>query len=214
MDIIQQLERLKPKSLELKKFSNNAIIFKEEDNAEGVYILKEGNVKVLKNDAKKNSVLLWTAEEGEPFGVVPFFLGSENYTCSIQVGEKASLLYFLSYEEFTQLLEEHAEFKLELLAKLCEQISFMELRSKAILLSKTDERIINTLLFLATKKHRIKKNLRLEFSLSELAEMVGASIGHTRKKIRHLKKERIINYGNNWFEINDIERLKFTKSIH
>jgi len=43
--------------------------------------------------------------------------------------------------------------------------------------------------------------------------MVGASKNYTRKKIRILKNENLIDYGNNWFEINDIERLKRAKEL-
>jgi len=213
MKNIQLLEKLHSKQFKLKEFSNNTTIFEEGEKAYGVYFLKAGNVKVFKNNLKGKPIFLWTAEIGEPFGVVSYFMKSKNYTCSLIAEKKISTLIYVPYKEFSLLLSKYPEFKSGLLSNLCEQINHMELRSKTVLFSKTNERIINTLLFFAAKREQAKKRLHLEFSLTDLAEMVGASKNYTRKKIRILKNENLIDYGNNWFEINDIERLKRAKEL-
>ena len=144
--------------------------------------------------------------------LVSFFQNTSLYCCTVKANHTEPSLYFLPNKVFLDLLNQHPELKLKLLKRLCEGISFMEMRSKYFLFNSIDERIIETLIFLANREGEKKLNLRFEFSMKDFTEMVGASLGYIRKRVKNLKNKELIDYGRNWLVINDLEKLKLARN--
>ncbi len=187
-------------------------VFNEGNTASGVYYILNNHVRILKDDQQGQPQFLWSAGPGEIIGLTSFFHGKGKYTCSALSGKKPCRIVHIPNEEFTELLKQSPTLKRKLLKLLCQRIHFMEVRTKNMLYLSIDERIVETLLFLAKKDHPNtepnKKELLINYSITELAEMVGASLEYFRRRIKKLKSQRIIDYGKHGFFINDLHQLQ------
>ena len=188
-------------------------IFAEGDPAKGLYYVIDNYVKILKPDELVYPTLLWYAKSRELFGLKSFFHGDKKYTYSAVTGEQPCNLIFISNEKFSALLKQYPVLEQKLLKMLCDRINFIEMRTKNILFQSIDERIIETLLFLTSKENDGQltggqKNLRINYTKRQLAEMVGTSIEYLRRRIKELKSHELIDYGRNWLSIRDMDRLK------
>lgn len=187
-------------------------IFLEGQPVTGLYFVLENSCKILKKDANGNDVFLWFAKTDEIIGLTSFFHENNTYTCSAYTGKKPCKFIFFSADEFTNLINHYPLFKAQILKTLCNRINFMELRFSHILLKTIDQRIIETLVFLASKEitdtNGQTKRLTINYSIAELSEMVGASLEYLKRKVRALKKQKLIDYGKNWFVIQDLNKLR------
>lgn len=188
-------------------------VFTEGDPANGLYYLIDNDVKIQKYDLKEKTLFLWFAKPGELIGLTSFFQGTGNFTCSAVAGERSCQLIFFPNEQFKDILKQHPNFKNNILKMLCNRISFMEMRTKNMLYQNIDERLIETLLFLAVKESNkkivpIQSDLQINYTKKELAEMVGASTEYLRRRIKELKDKKAIDYSNNWFLVKDLNRLR------
>ncbi|MBL4707259.1 MAG: Crp/Fnr family transcriptional regulator [Flavobacteriales bacterium] len=209
METVSIFEKLTPEGkAKTCCFKAGETIYNEGEEIKGVYLLKDGCVRISKKNKMGKSTFLWSAKPGEPLGFISIFQGSDYYTSSVITGEQISELLLYSKKEFVQLLSQHLELKLMLFRMLCKRIHFMEIRSKKMLSQSTDERIVETLLFLASNKKENNKCLRIDYSIKELNEIIGGSQDYLQKKIKNMKDKKLIDYGINWLVINDIEKLR------
>ncbi len=173
----------------------------------------DNHLKILTNDQKGKPVFLWFAKPNELVGLTTYFQNDRKYTCTAIAGDMPCKVIFIPNHHFTKLLKAYPAIKHQLLKILCDRITFMEKRTKNMLHQSIDERIIETLLFLAAKENHQAPDhkpsgLRINFSTKELAEMVGASLEYLRRRIKHLKNTGLIDYGRNWLTIRDMNRLR------
>jgi len=192
-------------------YNSGEPIFSQGEAVRGVYYVSENHIRIIREAPNGNATFLWFAKPKELVGLTSFFQNNGQYTCSAIAGEKPCTVVFLTNEAFANLYNQHPRFKQKLLRTLCERIRFMEIRTESILYQNIDKRIIETLLFLATKEnsdHQRQKNLRINYTKKELAEMVGASLEYLKTRIRELKSMQLIDYGRGWLSINDVEKLR------
>lgn len=188
-------------------------LFLEGGSADGLYYIVENDVKMLKNDLRGKTMFLWFARPCELIGLTSFFHRNTGYTCSAIVGDKPCSYIYFPADEFTQMLEMYPKLKLRLLKMLCNRISFMEMRTKNMLYHSIDERLVETLLFLALKEGEETENdhhngLPIRYTKTELAQMVGASTEYLRRRMKQLKSKRVIDYGRSWLSVNDLNKLR------
>lgn len=194
-------------------YDSGELIFAEGERAEGLYYVIDNHVKILTRLQKGNNIFLWYARPKELIGLTAFFLGEGTHACSAIAGEQACKTIFFPNDSFAGLIKHYPTLKSELLNMLCKRISFMEMRTNNMLYQSIDERLIETLLFLAEKENReeinkIQRSLRINYSIKEIAEMVGTSLGYLKRRIKELKSQELIDYGRNWLLINDPKMLK------
>jgi CRP-like cAMP-binding protein len=214
MESLSELEKYTVQhKLAVRRCKPGEYIFTEGTAAKGVFLVLDNHVKIQKLDPKGNVVFLWFAKPQELIGLTSFFQSEQNYTCSAISGDKSCDVIFFPKNEFEQLLDEYPLIKHSLLKILCDRIRFMEIRTKNILYQSTDERIIETLLFLAEKERKenniaYHKSQKIYFTMRELSEMTGTSIEYLRKRIKELKNKQLIDYGRSWLLINNLNKLK------
>ena len=199
--------------LSISHFNPREPIFTQGEETNGVYYLLDNSVKILKRDRKGKNLFLWFAEPEELIGFTSFIQGDRKYTTSARVGNDPCKAIFFSNIEFANLLKQHPHIKHTVLRILCKRLTFIENRTDNLLFHSMDERILESLLLLATKAHAVQSinnsiNVSFRCTKKELSEMVGTSPEYLGKRLKELKRESLINYRADWLLIHDIKELK------
>ena len=100
-----------------KTFSRGEAIFFEGDEAEGFYIIGDGQVKVFKMNPLGKEHILHIFGTGEPIGEVPVFHG-EPFPASAEALVASNLIY-LRRRDFVNLIKKHACLAVNETAAVC-----------------------------------------------------------------------------------------------
>ncbi len=203
----------KQAGIEPVHFAPHTVVINEGNNAEGVYYIFDHYVKILRNGHGESENFLWFARSGEIIGLTTFFHQENSYDFSAIAGEAGCVVLFIKNEIFNKFLQESRELKSDVLTMLCHRIKFTELRTSHILNKNINERIRETLMLLAigeqeSEPDELPEDVYLQYSIRDVADLVGTSLGYLRRRIKELKDENLIDYGRNWLIIRDLERLR------
>ena len=195
------------------KYNSRERLFAEGETAKGIYYVADDHVKILKHHQKSTDVFLWYAGPKELIGLTSFFHGEETHAYSAIAGERGCKAIFFSNDTFAELIKHYPALKPRLLSMLCKRIRFMEMRMNNMLYQSIDERLMETLLFFAERENgqetgKRQKSLPINYTIKEIAEMVGTSLSCLKRRIRALKGQELINFDGNRLLINDVDKLK------
>lgn len=197
---------------EAKLYDAGETIFNEGESANGVYYLVDSNAKILKRNHKNENFLLSYAQPGELIGLTPYFQRLPSYNCSAIVGDYPCTIVYISYMELTHILEKRSSLKHNLVKILCNRLNIIEERTKNMLNKNIKTRIVQTLILLASIENVYKgmkkaPSTLIHYTVSEIAEMAGASIKYTQRILNDLKNRNLIDNGKDWFLIKNIKSL-------
>ena len=114
-----QLKEIADISIE-KRFDKGRLIFNEEDDGNGFYLISEGQVKVFKLSSDGKEQILHIFGPGDPFGEVPVFSG-QKFPANAAAIEKVSLLFF-PRKTFIELISSRPNLALNMLAVLSKRL--------------------------------------------------------------------------------------------
>lgn len=188
-------------------YTKGEVIFTEGDKNKGVFYVVDGAVKITQNEKNNKEVVLWFASQGEFVGLRSLFNDTDCYSfSSVSIKNKCKVV-FIPLSIFNELLEEHSLFKKEVIAMLCERVRIAEERMGSFLNRNVKERVSDVLALFAKK--RLDSNFYyIDYSIKDLAEMVGASSGYLQKIIAELLRKKVIERKNRVLLIRDIDKLK------
>lgn len=191
-------------------YEKDKTIFKEGDKNRGVFYVTKGIVKITQNEKRSKEVVLWFARKGEFVGLRSLFNKKNNYSFSSIVVKNTCEVMFIPLDAFNILLAQHSLFKREVIAMLCERVKIAEERMGSFLSRNIKERVSDVLALFAKKKEN-SSHYYIDYSMKDLAEMVGASNGYLQKIIAELLNKEIIERKNRILLIKDIDKLKAYK---
>ena len=166
-----------------KKFDKGALIFKEGDAAQWLYLVQDGKVRIIKDSASGKELLLEVIFPGEIFGGIGVFDGT-TYPATAQAMEPTEIL-MLSRCDFFKLLEQYPTVAQQAISYFGHRlkdahellriiaIERVETRIAAILL-KLMERELRERPTIANPKEGVKLNVIL--TRADIAEMVGTTV--------------------------------------
>lgn len=179
----------------LKHFKKNAVIFLEEQKAACFYVLYSGKVKVFKLSTSGKEQILHLLHPPEILAEVPMFQG-ENYPASCMAIEE-SVLLSISREQLIKLIKTEPQIALNLLALQAKRLREFTLQLESMAIQDTSQRLLN---YLISKKN--KENIvKLDLSLTTLANLLGVSRENLSRTISKLVKEKIITYSKKQIKI-------------
>lgn len=192
-----------------QQYVKEDFIFKEKDNFRGVYYIQKGQVKMLRNHHQKR-MLVWFAEFGDFIGVSSFFTNSPEYTYSAEVHSETCEGYFISEIDFKSLLKEHPKLKERMIQVFCNRIAFTEDRIVKYKKENIKKKILDALLFFGKKGQLKNIPVKINFSISDLSEMIGATTTHIKRVLDEMEKQRLLKIDNQTITINDLAQLEKT----
>lgn len=150
-------------------FLKGKIIFSEGDEAEGLYVLISGRVKIFKVSREGKEQILHIIEAQEPFGEAPAFAGTR-FPASAEAIEDSITLFF-PRESIIQLIKDDPSLALNMLALLSQRLRQFTVLVEDLSLKEVPQRLAAYMLLIS---HRDKDdNIELNINKKQLASLLG-----------------------------------------
>lgn len=151
-------------------FQKGEIIFSEDEEGKGFYVVIQGRVKVYKLSPDGKEQILHIFGPGEPFGEVPVFTG-QKFPAHAEAMEK-SRVFFFSKHSFVNLIKQNPALALNMLGILSKRLRRFTALIDDLSLKEVPGRLAAHLLFLSKQK-KGSKDLELAITKAQLASLLG-----------------------------------------
>ncbi|GBE40857.1 cAMP receptor protein [bacterium BMS3Bbin09] len=190
------------KDNELKKISayfeetslkNNETIFSEGDSSDRLYLLSEGNVKIVKHTAMGKDIILEVMSPGDIFGGVAV-LDNKPYPATAQA-MKAAKIVRIRRSDLMKVMDEYPDLKLQIVRYFSDKLRDSHEMFKNIATERVEHRIVSLLLKLSEKVDvdaEGYKKINVPLTRQEISEMVGTTVETCIRTMSKLQKSGII----------------------
>lgn len=151
-------------------FKRGQSIFLEGDEANGFYIVAEGQVKIFKTSLDGKEHILHIYGPGNPFGEVPVFSGSR-FPANAQALVDSRIL-FLPRNAFVQLIARHPSLSMNMLGELSMRLRQFTVQIENLSLKEVPSRLASYLVYLA-REQGDPDRVTLDISKGQLASLLG-----------------------------------------
>lgn len=179
------------------------------DPAVKLYVIAEGQVKLLRHAPAGQEVIVNMLVPGEFFGSLPI-LGETTHADTAQAHASGCLLT-ITAEHFQDILQQHPGVSLSLLEIVSARLREAREIIQRLSASPVESRLAATLIKLAAKIGQDKDGkllIQMPLSRQDLAEMTGATIETVSRSMSQFQKQGLIESGRRWVAITDLEGLE------
>ena len=172
-------------------YKNGEYVFYEGDPPDWFCILKEGNIKAIKQAEDGKEIIMHMFKAGDTFGEVAVFDRRPYPASALTVGQTTVIKFHHThcFEILETMPEVAAKFLLTMGRK---QREFVK-RIEGALTSRVEKRIANTLLKLANMTDAERgKSINLHLTRKDIASMVGTTIETAIRVMSRFQKEGVI----------------------
>lgn len=165
----QQLDEIGNIAIE-RRYSRGEAIFMEGDEADGFYIVADGQIKIYKTSLDGKEQILHIYGPGHPFGEVPVFSGA-HFPASAQALVGSAVL-FLPRTAFVRLIAENPSLSMNMLGELSMRLRQFTVQIENLSLKEVPSRLASYLIVLAEEQGRTGR-VSLTISKGQLASLLG-----------------------------------------
>ena len=198
-----QIARL-GRAIAIKSHKKGALIFSEGDPASGFYIVAEGKVKVYKLSAQGKEYIMNVFSSGQTIAEVTVFSGKD-YPAYAQAITNSTLL-FLPKLQLLDILREHPEIALRMLAALSQRQRHFAEMIEDLSLRDVSCRLAKYLLNLSSQKK--SNTFSLDMQKSELALKLATIPETLSRNLKKLKNKKLISFKADKITILNPESLR------
>lgn len=192
-----------------KAYARNELIFLEDDPAEGMFIIRQGRVKVSKSSADGREQILHILKEGDIFAEVVLF-DRGVYPATAEAVEETRV-WLLRNGDMEVLLQSHPKLAVKLLRLMGRRLRQAQLLIRDLALHDTCGRLAGLLLRFARREgERTEKGIVLDLDLTrqELASMIGASRETVARILSRFQREGVLELDKQKIVIRDEQKLR------
>jgi CRP/FNR family transcriptional regulator, dissimilatory nitrate respiration regulator len=153
-----------------KRYKRGESIFMEGDEADGFYIVTDGQVKIYKSSPEGKEQILHIYGPGNPFGEVPVFSGTRFPATAVALA--ASRILFLPRRAFVDLIARNPSLSMNMLAELSMRLRQFTIQIENLSLKEVPSRLASYLIYLAGEQQATDRVV-LEISKGQLASLLG-----------------------------------------
>jgi CRP/FNR family transcriptional regulator len=188
-----------------RQYERGQSIFMEGDEADGFYIVAEGQVKIFKTSLEGKEQILHIYGPGHPFGEVPVFSGSQFPANALALVK--SRVIFLPRKAFVRLIAEHPSLSMNMLGELSMRLRQFTVQIENLSLKEVPSRLASYLTVLAEEQGETDK-VSLTISKSQLASLLG-TIPETLSRIfAKMTAQNLIQVDGKEIHLLDVEGLE------
>ena len=172
---------------------NNEIIFSEGDPSDRLYLLSEGNVKIVKHTVMGKDIILEIMSPGDIFGGVAV-LDNKPYPATAQAMKAVKILKIMR-SNLVKVMEDYPDLKLEIVSYFSDKLRDSHEMLKNIATERVARRIASILLKLSEKVDVDAEGYKkIDFPLTrqEISEMVGTTVETCIRTMSKFQKSGII----------------------
>lgn len=199
------------KTLELKR---EQIVFAPEDEADHVYVLASGKVKLAKVADDGKEVTIAVLQPGDVFGELSLFSG-ETHDTFAEVIEDATI-YAIPRADFEGLLSSRPALSLALLSSIMERLRQAESQIEDLVFRSVPARVAHLILKLAQDHGHVGPKgitVRLRLTHQDVANFVGATRETVTNVLNDLRADGLIEIEHKQIRILDYEGLQAAASV-
>ncbi len=177
----------------INTYKKKEIIYSEGNHLNGLYYLVRGKVKTfLTNDTGK-SIITDLYKEGDIFGYVPYFRGSNYYDNAVAI-ERSDLAIIPSIE-FESLLNNNHSFSKSMIQMLAKNIHFKEHKLLSIAYNSLRKKVADALLQIHEKFYSNgSTNGSIDISRYNLANIAGTATESLVRTLSDFQSEKLIEF--------------------
>lgn len=184
-------------------------VYFEGDEAEHLYLVAMGKVKLVRNTAAGREVLLDILHGGEYFGSLSIF-GGRIYT-ETAIAQTDSCILSISAEDFEHILSDHPDVTRKVLEAVSQRLAESQEIIKQLSVYNAEQRIASALMRLAGKLGEARGQgvlIQLPFSRQDLAAMTGSTTETVSRVMSRFAEEGWVKSGRKWVTITDMKQLE------
>ena len=189
--------------------SANERIYFEGDDAERLYLVAMGKVKLVRNPVSGREVLLDILRGGEYFGTLTIFGGRAH--AETAVAQTDCCILQISSEDFETVLTEYPDVTRKVLGAVSKRLTESQEVVKQLSTYTVEQRIASALLRLAEKLGEARGQgvlIQLPFSRQDLAAMTGSTTETVSRVMSRFGEAGVVKSGRKWVTIIDAKRLE------
>lgn len=214
---IPLFEEINPTQLEVisqdilpRHFEQGAIIFREGDPGQSLYIIQSGQVRIFVNglDGNETSVIMF-GRPGELFGELAIVDGLPRSATAVAIAP--TLLYTMSRENFRKHMRTFPQLALNFMKELSLRVRYNTRQMDSFASLDVARRLARKLMELAQNYGLVESNgvrINLALTQSDLASMVGATRESINKNLRDFRQKNWITLKQGHITIIDPEALR------
>lgn len=181
-----------------RKYPKNSYIWRPDDQADRIYLLRRGQVAALISDSAGNEVLLRVIDAGQPFGELCFCSEKDGLRGNSARAIIESEALEVEFSAFLAHLQENREALLAFVFTFCKRLAETERRIEVLSHRGAEDRLTRLLLQLAAARGkpsaRRKNDVMLVVSHDELALMAAMSRPHVSVTMAKLRRRGLVHY--------------------
>lgn len=189
--------------------SANAPIYHEGDEAERLYLVAMGKVKLMRNTVLGREVLLDMLHGGDYFGSLSAFGGRVHTETAI--AQTNCCILRICAGDFERILTEHPDVTRKVLEAVSRRLEESQEIVKQLSTYTAEQRIASALLRLAGKLGEARGTgvlIQLPFSRQDLAAMTGSTTETVSRVMSRFGEEGWVKSGRRWVTITNPNKLE------
>jgi CRP-like cAMP-binding protein len=192
----------------LETFTTDQIIFLEGDPADRLWVVQDGQVKIIKYSVDGQESLLELILPGDIFGGAGILFATHPAT-AVAMTDTTTLS--IEREQYLQLIRRFPDIALRIIGVLGERLH-AAMHMRALSTDPVEIRLANILLKLCKKVGQdTERGIRVNLPLSrqDLADMTGTTIETTIRMMSKFRKEGLVmTQPGGYVVVTDVERLR------
>ena len=183
-----------------RTFQKNTVVINEGDEANSLFIIIEGTVKVFLSNEEGREIIINTQGPGDHFGELAL-LDDEPRSASVMTLSKSSI-GVISKADFQSVLSKHPELAIKLLTEMTRRVRLLSDNIKTLALMDVYGRVAKTLLSLAEQVGEVMV-IRNRPTQQDIANRIGASREMVARILKDLSTGHYITIDGRQLTINE-----------
>ncbi len=193
------------KKSNLVRYSKKETILKQDTRTSHLMLIKEGMVKIYKENRNERNQILYLAKKGNFIGATSIF-GAETFHFSASSVERTEV-WFIDIDVFKNVLLNNSKYAIKIINLLSQENLFTTNRLLAQISKQLPGRIADVLLYFAEDIYQSHKFV-VPLTRKELAEMAGTTKESFIRTLTEFKNDKIINLKASSIEIKSMDIVK------
>lgn len=187
------------------KFNKGDFVFMQQDNAQEIYLIAEGKVKIGQYHGDGNEYVKAYLGRGELLGETAF-LGEKKYKDFAQCATDGTKICKMSAQKAQELSRDYVPFALELHKKIVGNVKRLERKLEILFFKDTRRRLEELLKDLYDLHHGDSKAGWIDHGLTqqEMASLIGASRKTVSLMLNNFEREGIIALSSGKFKFKTV----------
>lgn len=180
-------------SIEIKQVDSHQVVFHEGQEAEGIYSICHGSLKLLKNLGNSNEQIVLLSAPREMMGISSIFHGEKLHYTAIAM--ECTRICFIPRKSIMKLIEANPQVLMALMRKVNKTIEEIENHTTLVMADDSETIVLKTM-------HTLKRKfgtdsdgyIRIHIPVKDLANYLCMSKTNLYRVLNNLRKRVILQY--------------------